>query len=188
MRDPDFLTLDDLLALHADRVERYGGSSGFRDAAGLSAAMGMASATFGGAFLHPTLAEMAAAYLFHVSQAHGFVDGNKRAALAAALAFLSLHGYGLDADPGQEAEREQPSGGAAADVGYPEGVQRGGRLKRPSARPADAPPPGPPRGSTSSGRPHGRGVTTPEKDARAKADRVDEDGAHRPATRERDSE
>ncbi len=98
MKDPDFLTLDDLLALHADRIERYGGSLGVRDAAGLSSALGMPSATFGGTFLHPTLPEMAAAYLFHVSQAHGFVDGNKRAALAAALAFLALNGHELAAD------------------------------------------------------------------------------------------
>jgi death-on-curing protein len=99
VKDPDFLTLDDLLALHADRIERYGGSLGVRDAGGLSSALGMPSATFGGAFLHPTLSEMAAAYLFHVSQAHGFVDGNKRAALAAALAFLALNGQEIDADP-----------------------------------------------------------------------------------------
>jgi death-on-curing protein len=99
VKEPDFLTLDDLLALHADRVAHYGGSLGVRDAAALSAALGMPSATFGGSFLHPTLPEMAAAYLFHVSQAHGFVDGNKRAALAAALAFLALNGYELQADP-----------------------------------------------------------------------------------------
>jgi death-on-curing protein len=99
VKDPDFLTLDDLLALHADRIERYGGSLGVRDLAGLSSALGMPSATFGGDFLHPTLPEMAAAYLFHVSQAHGFVDGNKRAALAATLAFLSLNGHQLDAAP-----------------------------------------------------------------------------------------
>lgn len=99
MRDPDFLTLDDLLALHADRVGRYGGALGLRETAQLSSALGMPSATFGGSFLHPTLPEMAAAYLFHISQAHGFVDGNKRAALAAALAFLALNGYELDADP-----------------------------------------------------------------------------------------
>ena len=45
-------------------------------------------------FLPPTHAEMAAAYLFHISQAHAFVDGNKRVAPAAALAFLYLNGYG----------------------------------------------------------------------------------------------
>lgn len=99
MSDPDFLTRDDLLALHADRIDRYGGAWRLRDAAGLSSALGMPSATFGGAFLHPTLPEMAAAYLFHVSQAHGFIDGKKRVALAAALAFLALNGYQLDADP-----------------------------------------------------------------------------------------
>jgi death-on-curing protein len=99
VKDPDFLTLDDLLALHADRIEAYGGSLGVRDVAGLSSALGMPSATFGGQFLHPSIPEMAAAYLFHVSQAHAFVDGNKRAALAAALAFLDLNGHELVADP-----------------------------------------------------------------------------------------
>lgn len=99
MTDPEFLTFDDVLALHADRIEKYGGSLGLRDAGGLSSALGMASATFGGAFLHPTLAEMAAAYLFHISQAHAFVDGNKRVALAAALAFLALNDHEIVADP-----------------------------------------------------------------------------------------
>jgi death-on-curing protein len=97
--DPEFLTFDDVLALHADRIDKYGGSLGLRDAGGLSSAIGMASATFGGAFLHPTLAEMAAAYLFHVSQVHAFVDGKKRVALAAALAFLALNGHEIIADP-----------------------------------------------------------------------------------------
>lgn len=99
MIDPDFLTLDDVFALHADRIETYGGSVGVRDVGGLQSALGVPSATFGGAYLHPTLAEMAAAYLFHVSQAHAFIDGNKRVALAAALAFLELNGCELIADP-----------------------------------------------------------------------------------------
>ena len=98
MIDPDFLTLDDILALHADRIETYGGSLGLRDLGGLQSALAMPSASFGGAFLHPTLAEMAAAYLFHLSQAHAFVDGNKRIALAAALAFPDLNGQELVAD------------------------------------------------------------------------------------------
>jgi death-on-curing protein len=97
--DPEFLTLDDVLALHADRIEGYGGSLGVRDLGALQSALGMASASFGGAYLHPTLAEMAAAYLFHLSQAHAFVDGNKRIGLAAALAFLDLNGQELVADP-----------------------------------------------------------------------------------------
>jgi death-on-curing protein len=99
MIDPEFLTLDDVLALHADRIDRYGGSSGLRVLGGLQSALGMASATFDGQFLHATLAEMAAAYLFHVSQAHAFIDGNKRVALATALAFLEINDHELIADP-----------------------------------------------------------------------------------------
>ena len=48
---PEFLTLDDALALHADRIDCYGGSSGLRDLAGLQSALGMPSATFDGKFL-----------------------------------------------------------------------------------------------------------------------------------------
>jgi len=99
MIDPAFLTLDEVLALHADRIDRYGGSSGLRDLGGLQSALGMPSATFDGQFLHATLAEMAAAYLFHVSQAHAFIDGNKRVALATALAFLEINDHELIADP-----------------------------------------------------------------------------------------
>jgi death-on-curing protein len=47
---------------------------------------------------------MAAAYLFHLVRNHPFVDGNKRAGLAAAIAFLGLNGLWLDADPGDLAE------------------------------------------------------------------------------------
>ena len=44
--------------------------------------------SYGGHYLHDDLAAMAAAYLFHICGNHPFVDGNKRAALAACLTFL----------------------------------------------------------------------------------------------------
>jgi death-on-curing protein len=47
---------------------------------------------------------MAAAYLFHVVKNHPFVDGNKRAGLAAEIAFLELNGHRLDADPDELAD------------------------------------------------------------------------------------
>jgi death-on-curing protein len=47
---------------------------------------------FGGGFLHKNSAAMAAAYLFHIAQNHPFVDGNKRAAVMSALAFLLANG------------------------------------------------------------------------------------------------
>lgn len=96
--EPVFLTLDEVLALHADQIRRYGGSDGIRDLGALESAAAVPQASFGGELLHPTLAEMAAAYLFHISQNHPFLDGNKRTALAAALAFLWLNGRRLEAD------------------------------------------------------------------------------------------
>jgi death on curing protein len=99
VKRPSFLTLDEVLSLHADRVAKYGGALGVRDLGALQSALAMPAATFAGELLHPTLAEMAAAYLFHLCQAHAFVDGNKRVALAATLAFLELNDHELVAPP-----------------------------------------------------------------------------------------
>ncbi len=103
-RRPAFLTLDEVLALHADQVERYGGAAGVRDLGLLESALAAPRAACGGEYLHGSLPEMAAAYLFHVVRNHPFVDGNKRAGLAAAIAFLGLNGLWLEADPGELAE------------------------------------------------------------------------------------
>ena len=63
----------------------------------LKSAIGMPSATFGGEYLHPTILEMAAAYLYHLVENHPFVDGNKLVGAMAALIFLDLNGYDFDA-------------------------------------------------------------------------------------------
>ena len=92
-----YLTLDEVLAIHADQIARYGGMLGIRDRAGLESALAMPRAGFGGEMLHPTLFEQAAAYLFHLARNHPFVDGNKRVALAVALVFLALNDVEIDA-------------------------------------------------------------------------------------------
>jgi death-on-curing protein len=89
------LTLDEALHIHADQIRRYGGTQGVQELSLLSSALAMPKASFGGVFLHTSLAEMAAAYLFHIAQNHPFLDGNKRTALASALAFLWLNGQRL---------------------------------------------------------------------------------------------
>src|SRR5438552_1335236 len=96
--EPVFLSLEDVLELHEDQVSRYGGSHGVRDLGLLLSAIEMPRATFGGEFLHEGIYGMASAYLFHIVQNHPFIDGNKRAGLASALAFLSLNGIRLVAD------------------------------------------------------------------------------------------
>ena len=96
---PRFLTLEDVLFLHEDRIARYGGTRGVRDIELLQSALGMPSATFSGALLHESMPHMAAAYLFHIAKNHPFLDGYKRTALAAAIAFLEINAWSLDADP-----------------------------------------------------------------------------------------
>jgi death on curing protein len=90
---PNFLTLAEVLLLHEDQVERFGGSTGVRDLGLLESALAQPSASFGGEFLHPTIAAQAAAYLFHIAKNHPFVDGNKRTAFAVMDAFLRFNGY-----------------------------------------------------------------------------------------------
>lgn len=91
MTEPLFLTLDEVLAIHEDRIRKYGGTSGIRDLALLQSAIGNVEATFGGELLQEFPFEMAAAYLYGICQNHPFLDGNKRTALACALAFLRLN-------------------------------------------------------------------------------------------------
>ena len=91
---PDFLSVDDVIELHRVALERFGGSAGIRDTGLLESAIAMPQAGFGDRFLHETIPAMAAAYLYHLIQNHPFVDGNKRAATMACLAFPELNAYG----------------------------------------------------------------------------------------------
>lgn len=88
-----FLSQAIVLAIHDDQIRLYGGIYGIRDEGMLDAAIQMPRATFDGDFLHPTIYHMAAAYSFHLSQNHPFLDGNKRVAGMAMLTFLKLNGY-----------------------------------------------------------------------------------------------
>ena len=83
------------------RLAVYGGSGGLRDLELLRSAIAMPETTFDGDYLHPSVFEMAAAYLFHLARNHPFVDGNKRTALMCALVFLGSNGERLRANPGE---------------------------------------------------------------------------------------
>ena len=93
-----FLTLGEVLSIHEEQIRLFGGPSGLRDSGLLQSAMGNVEATFGGAFLHGSLFEMAAAYLYGICRNHPFLDGNKRTAAAAALIFLDMNRIEVDAD------------------------------------------------------------------------------------------
>lgn len=93
-----FLSLDEVLALHADQIRRYGGGEGVRDLGLLESGVAVPEASFDGRYLHATLPEMAAAYLYHLAQNHPLVDGNKRVAAAAMFMFLYMNDWLLDCE------------------------------------------------------------------------------------------
>ena len=95
--EPVFLTFAEIIEIHDYQISRFGGAAGVRDIELLKSAIGMPSATFGGEFLHPSVIEMAAAYLYHLVENHPFVDGNKRVGAMAALIFLDMNGFEFDA-------------------------------------------------------------------------------------------
>ena len=94
---PLFLTLEDVIEIHDYQIEHFGGIDGLRSAELLKSAIGMPSSSFSGKYLHPTIPEMAAAYLFHLVENHPFLDGNKRVGAMAALVFLELNEFDFDA-------------------------------------------------------------------------------------------
>lgn len=89
--EPVFLELGEILLIHQDQLERYGGTSGIRDIGLLQSAAAMPRAGIAERYLHEDVFEMAAAYLYHIVRDHPFVDGNKRTGAVAALVFLAMN-------------------------------------------------------------------------------------------------
>ena len=102
--EPQFLTLEEVLKIHAYQVETFGGDPGVLNMGLLESALAQPRSGFGGQYFHPDLASMAAAYLFHIAGNHAFADGNKRTAAHVAIVFLGLNGVDVDY-PVDEAER-----------------------------------------------------------------------------------
>jgi death-on-curing protein len=93
----EYLTLEEVLLLHARLIQRTGGSGGVRDVGLLESALARPRATSGGEDLYPDLWHKAAALMHSLIKNHPFVDGNKRTALTATGLFLELNGYMLTA-------------------------------------------------------------------------------------------
>ena len=85
------LTVDIVKEIHRAVIEAFGGLHGIRDEGLLASAVAAPQATFGGESPFADLIEIAAAYLFYICRNHAFNDGNKRAAMAAAIVFLRLN-------------------------------------------------------------------------------------------------
>ncbi|MBI3090933.1 MAG: type II toxin-antitoxin system death-on-curing family toxin [Candidatus Tectomicrobia bacterium] len=91
-RQPRWLTVPMVRAIHAEHVMRFGGRSGLRDAGLLESALQRPRQLwhYGD---RPTLFDLAAALSLSLAKNHPFIDGNKRTALLAGVAFLALNGW-----------------------------------------------------------------------------------------------
>lgn len=93
-----FLAVEEVIEAHTRIIQAYGGLDGIRDMGLLISAVEMPKASFFGEFLHSTIFDKAAAYLFHLVSNHPFLDGNKRTGSAAALIFLDMNEIKLQFD------------------------------------------------------------------------------------------
>jgi death-on-curing protein len=94
-----YLSVAQVMNLHADQLELYGGASGLRDRGSLESALARPAMTFGGEDLYPDVASKAAALMHSLALNHPFVDGNKRVAAHAAVLFALSNGYEPMATP-----------------------------------------------------------------------------------------
>ena len=90
MRFPEKL---DVLTVHARLIAETGATTGLRDEALLDSAL--AAAHNRRHYEGADVVSCAAAYAYHLTQAHAFLDGNKRVAAAVTEAFLETNGFEL---------------------------------------------------------------------------------------------
>ena len=119
MTEPIWLPLDLVLAIHESQLRKFGGPAGVRDLGILESALGRPQNKW--AYEGADLPVLAAAYAFGIARNHAFVDGNKRAALLAAVTFLGLNGIDFKVD---EAEAAVMIRDLAAGIVSEEGLTR----------------------------------------------------------------
>ena len=85
----------EILDIHAQLIEAFGGVHGLRDEAALESAL--AAAENREYYESADLVTCAATYAYHLTQAHAFIDGNKRIAAGVSEIFLELNGGRLNA-------------------------------------------------------------------------------------------
>jgi death on curing protein len=92
MDELEFLSWEELLDAHRSQLHAYGGQDGFVDEGVVRSAFNRPKFT---AQYVPEadLADLAADYMFGFATTQGFMDGNKRIALAAASVFIRKNGW-----------------------------------------------------------------------------------------------
>ena len=94
--EPLWLTIADVVAIHDQQLQIYGGPTGVKD-------LGLVESALAAPINHRLYEEnedvlmLALVLCRAIAKNHGFVDGNKRTAFVAMVEFLEINGYELDA-------------------------------------------------------------------------------------------
>ncbi len=96
-----YLSIKEVLRLHFQIIEDFGGSHGVRDEASLRSVIHAPQQIVFGIEQYPTLYEKAAVYIRNIVGDHPFTDGNKRTAVTVAAIFLGRGGKQLHAAPAE---------------------------------------------------------------------------------------
>src|ERR1700756_3367472 len=94
MAERVYLTVGEVLQIHHQLIENYGGAHGLRDKGLLKSAVFRPQIGY-----YNTIAEEAAALMESLANNHPSLDGNKRVAFDASHTFLLLNGFTIEADP-----------------------------------------------------------------------------------------
>lgn len=94
--DVVYLSVNDVLDLHAEAIAQFGGMDGLRSQDLLESAVFQPQQSLFGEDAYPSFSSKAAAYAYFIAMNHAFFDGNKRTAAAAMLTFLYLNGFHLN--------------------------------------------------------------------------------------------
>ncbi len=110
MKLPD---VEDLIEIHAESIEAFGGAPGLRDRGALEASLARAAHIIAYSEQAVDVVDIAAAVCASICRNHAFVDGNKRIAFIALGIILELNGFYLDArETEAEAVMMKLAGGA----------------------------------------------------------------------------
>ena len=94
MAERVYLTIGEVLQIHHQLIENYGGAHGLRDKGLLESAVFRPQIGY-----YNSIAEEAAALMETLVNNRPFLDDNKRIAFAAAHTFLLVNGYDLEVRP-----------------------------------------------------------------------------------------
>ena len=96
-----YINAEEILLIHYQLIERYGGSHGVRDLERIKSVQNAPAQHVFGQEQYPSMFEKAAIYARNIITDHPFIDGNKRTGITTAAMFLKKNGFKPKAKTGE---------------------------------------------------------------------------------------